>query len=617
MTARRWFAAAMAFTVGAAIAQAQQAPAGNAHPETVLVSDAKSALANPFGEPTGTHAVPVSPGPGRPALPPDEESLAKHAFAKSLDLDPLRGLNVFHDGRVKILDTLARETVRTITGRKAYFDVVRADSGHGYQRLAYDPLFTLLDLVIDPGYYHDRPLVHIEYLPLRRAFVEVAVPMDAREFWLKQTRLTPAMISRYGEQIADRYTARPPYRKGLMELDRALSLQRFSGSNMLLVAPESPDEPYRHLATLPPDHPASIAAAALGRAWRAQDAPGANAAIRDLAAALPSVNPEVYSPKTGLLALGISKGRWELAYNRINAFEWGYWFYFLALLTLMLGFATGRRWLVVSGASTLALAIGLHAFGFYARCVIAERFAIQNQYESMTGLSLFAVLAGAIIMLARRQWLFGAASAGVGFLVLITATQTNIPGGSIEREAAILNTSVLLKYHVTTVLVAYGLISLGFIIALFYLGTYYGARLKGLALGRGFAAPDPGPPGSVAAVSLGSSSNGSTPTLPRVLSDLDKAHMTVLQLAFWTLAVGIMLGAWWADHSWGRWWGFDPKETWALATWIIYLIVIHVRMASPKNKALVTAWLSVAGFFMMLWTYFGVNLLLPGLHAYA
>lgn len=103
----------------------------------------------------------------------------------------------------------------------------------------------------------------------------------------------------------------------------------------------------------------------------------------------------------------------------------------------------------------------------------------------------------------------------------------------------------------------------------------------------------------------------------RVLSDLDKAQMIILQLAFWTLGVGILLGAWWADHSWGRWWAFDPKELWALVTWIVYLIVIHLRFTQSKNRAVTTAWLSVIGFMVMLWTYFGVNLLLPGLHAYA
>ena len=103
----------------------------------------------------------------------------------------------------------------------------------------------------------------------------------------------------------------------------------------------------------------------------------------------------------------------------------------------------------------------------------------------------------------------------------------------------------------------------------------------------------------------------------KLLSELDAAQMIVLQLAFWTLGVGILLGAWWADHSWGRWWAFDPKETWALITWIVYLIVVHVRIGAPAKKGITTAWLSVAGFIVMLWTYFGVNLLLPGLHAYA
>jgi ABC-type transport system involved in cytochrome c biogenesis permease subunit len=125
--------------------------------------------------------------------------------------------------------------------------------------------------------------------------------------------------------------------------------------------------------------------------------------------------------------------------------------------------------------------------------------------------------------------------------------------------------------------------------------------------------------GSVLTGSLTAVAVGDSPTAPRakLLQDLDTAQMIVLQLAFWTLGVGILLGAWWADHSWGRWWAFDPKETWALLTWIIYLIVIHVRIASPAKKGLTTAWLSVVGFIVMLWTYFGVNLLLPGLHAYA
>jgi ABC-type transport system involved in cytochrome c biogenesis permease subunit len=171
---------------------------------------------------------------------------------------------------------------------------------------------------------------------------------------------------------------------------------------------------------------------------------------------------------------------------------------------------------------------------------------------------------------------------------------------------------------VTTVLVSYGLIALGFMVSLFYLGTHYAAKLKAGVVGGGpaMAMGEAGGMGAVSAEALGLE-EGQPAGTARVLSDLDKAQMIILQLAFWTLGVGILLGAWWADHSWGRWWAFDPKELWALVTWIVYLIVIHLRLTGLKNRGLVTAWMSVVGFIVMLWTYFGVNLLLPGLHAYA
>jgi len=424
---------------------------------------------------------------------------------------------------------------------------------------------------------------------------------------------------RHGDAIVEKHLSEEPYRRAIGSLDRAISLWRESRANLEMIAPSAKDQPWQHLSTLPPDHPARRAALDLGAAWRAGDAAGVNRAVVILAAELPKINPTLYPT---------SRRSLELTYNRVNAFEWGYWAYAVALVTLLIAFGTGRKTLIAVGVAALALALGLHAFGFITRCLIAERFAIQNQFESMTGLSLFGAVVGAVIMLAKRQWLFGAAAAGLGFLVLITATQTKIPGQYIEREAAILNTSVLLKYHVTTVLVSYGLITLGFIVSLFYLATYYIGKLASPAI----ASPAParvaiaGMPGvkmelstvdETAAVALGQSGGGAVGGRARILRDLDTAQMTILQLAFWTLGVGILLGAWWADHSWGRWWAFDPKETWALITWIIYLIVVHVRFATGPKRDLVTAWLSVAGFIVMLWTYFGVNLLLPGLHAYA
>ena len=90
----------------------------------------------------------------------------------------------------------------------------------------------------------------------------------------------------------------------------------------------------------------------------------------------------------------------------------------------------------------------------------------------------------------------------------------------------------------------------------------------------------------------------------------------VLQLAFWILGAGIICGAIWADMSWGRPWGWDPKETFALVTWLVYLIIIHVRLVA-KQRALWTAILAFVGFFVMLFNWIGVNFFLVGLHSYA
>lgn len=596
-------AAVCVATLGGRVASGQTPPAGNAHPEAQAVSQGAAELPNPFGEPEF--------GPGTVSADLDQ----KREFASQVDLSPLRDLAVLHSGRVKILDTLARETVREITGRRAYQDVIE-DAAGSTAKVSFDPLFTLLDLIIDPAFYVDRPLFHVEYLPLRQAFLDAALPNDAgrQRRYLTLTRITPRMAAEHFMAMADKHGAREQYRRGLDEIDRAMLLWQESASNMMLVSPETRDVSWHHLseaagdaADAPAWERARAAALALGVAWRARDAAGVNQSARDLAAALPAVNPGMYPTSRRAL---------ELTYNRANAFEWGYLLYFGALLTLVLAFGTGRRWLAGAGLALLLGAVGMHAFGFVVRCILAERFAIQNQFESMTGVSLFAAVVGLGLTAATRKWLFGAAAAATGFLVLIAATQEGIPGHFIEREAAILNTSVLLKYHVTTVLTSYGLITLGMVVSVFYLVAHYLGKRAAPALSASVEGPRSGI-GPRPTEDPAEAANSDAGARHRLLRDLDRAQMVVLQLAFWGLGVGTLLGAWWADHSWGRWWAFDPKETWALITWIIYLIVIHVRLTTGKNRALVTAWLSVVGFIMMLWTYFGVNLLLPGLHAYA
>ncbi|MBK8270946.1 MAG: cytochrome c biogenesis protein CcsA [Planctomycetes bacterium] len=107
-----------------------------------------------------------------------------------------------------------------------------------------------------------------------------------------------------------------------------------------------------------------------------------------------------------------------------------------------------------------------------------------------------------------------------------------------------------------------------------------------------------------------------TKGLPLWMHHADWSHMIILNMVFIMLFVGIILGAVWADYSWGRPWGWDPKEVFALNTLIIYAMLIHIRFV-VKNRGLWTAWMSVAGCAMMAFNWCFVNFYIVGLHSYA
>jgi len=98
---------------------------------------------------------------------------------------------------------------------------------------------------------------------------------------------------------------------------------------------------------------------------------------------------------------------------------------------------------------------------------------------------------------------------------------------------------------------------------------------------------------------------------PNVIDDL--THQMIM-FGFLFLSVGIISGAVWANSAWGRYWGWDPKETWSLITWFIYATLLHAKLMRGWQGRRI-AYLSVIGFAAVLFTYFGVNLL-PGLHSY-
>jgi len=109
------------------------------------------------------------------------------------------------------------------------------------------------------------------------------------------------------------------------------------------------------------------------------------------------------------------------------------------------------------------------------------------------------------------------------------------------------------------------------------------------------------------------------PDLERLLpstDDLDRITYKTIGIAFPLLTLMIAAGAYWANQTWGSYWSWDPKETWAAITWLIYAAYLHMRVTRGM-RGRVAAYFAIGGFVVVMFTFFGVTYLLSGLHAYA
>ena len=97
---------------------------------------------------------------------------------------------------------------------------------------------------------------------------------------------------------------------------------------------------------------------------------------------------------------------------------------------------------------------------------------------------------------------------------------------------------------------------------------------------------------------------------------LENINYKSIIVGFLLFTVGIITGAVWANYAWGTYWSWDPKETWSLITWIVYAILLHARYTG-RLVGRRMAYISIAGFVAVVFTYWGVNYLLSGLHSYA
>lgn len=201
---------------------------------------------------------------------------------------------------------------------------------------------------------------------------------------------------------------------------------------------------------------------------------------------------------------------------------------------------------------------------------------LSNQYESVIVMT-WSILLFHFILTASH------AVSGFGFwtslLSLLFLGIASILDPTIRPLMPALQSNWLI-YHVTTTMLAYAAFALSFVSAIVYLVRH---RSDGDA---------------VDAVQV------------------DGFTYRATVLGFILLTIGVILGAVWANEAWGTYWSWDPKETWSLITWFVYAGALHLRrMRNWRDGKF--AWFTVAGFACVLFTYFGVNFLLSGLHSYA
>ena len=208
---------------------------------------------------------------------------------------------------------------------------------------------------------------------------------------------------------------------------------------------------------------------------------------------------------------------------------------------------------------------------------------MSNGYESMIFISWVTLMAGFIFC--RKSPLALSATAVLAGLTLMVA-HLSFMDPEITNLVPVLK-SYWLTLHVSVITGSYAFLGLGAILAII----------------------------SMILISL--SNNRNIGRVSTTLDDLLVINYKSLTIGLYLLTIGTFLGAVWANESWGRYWGWDPKETWSLITIIIYSLVIHSRLIPGMKDIYSFNLLALFAFASVLMTYFGVNYYLSGLHSYA
>jgi ABC-type transport system involved in cytochrome c biogenesis permease subunit len=255
--------------------------------------------------------------------------------------------------------------------------------------------------------------------------------------------------------------------------------------------------------------------------------------------------------------------------------------YVLVALLVFLGWLFSPALFLGPAFGILLAGLGVHTFGLILRVFITGYAPVTNLYSSAVFTGWVAVVLSVFFERSQKQGIGSLAAAVVGFLSLLVAHHLSSSGDTMEKMRAVLNSNFWLTTHVITIIMGYGATFLAGFLGLIYI--IYGWMRRGLS------------------------------------HDMQQSfHRMIFGAVCFSLLfsfIGTVLGGIWADQSWGRFWGWDPKENGALMLVLWTVLVIHaLRCGMIRTRGLVN--LAIGGNIITAWSWFGTNMLGVGLHSY-
>ena len=273
----------------------------------------------------------------------------------------------------------------------------------------------------------------------------------------------------------------------------------------------------------------------------------------------------------------------EVHYQKLKPFFWTWILYLLSVLLFSFSFLGFPKHLSGGGSLAFVLAFAMHTYGFILRCLITHRPPVSNMYETVVWVGWGVVLlAGILAYIRQTKWIALVGGVVATLCMVVADFAPVVLDSTLQPLEPVLRSNLWLTIHVMTITLSYAAFFLAFGIG------DYGVFLH-LKDGQAYQ---------------------------KKVGELAQVAYRCIQVGVVLLTAGTILGGVWADYSWGRFWGWDPKETWAFIALMGYLALLHARLVGlVKDFGMLAG--SVLSFSLVIMAWYGVNFVLgAGLHSY-